>query len=272
MVPTADPALQAELYLCLARAFLAPAPGHAEALRDLLADDLADLGVELDLPIQDLVTDFRAEARRLPAPQDWLQVYSALFIAVPVPARINTGYYLDGAVDGGSVCELERLYARAGLARREGFHDLADHVAAQLEFAAALLAPGPCVVSLAQDGPPLPGAGEFLHAFAGQWIDSFCRDVAAGGRGLPANPYLPLAGILREAVARDAVAPELDPREERHRRAMERARGRYASRGVTAEDLEEIRRRLERNGLSAAHLPRTPEEAARRLGRPLAAH
>lgn len=249
---------QAEFYLCLARAFATPdAPDHAPAMRHWLADDLAELASELDLAVAPALADFRREAAVLADRDAWLQVYSAIFLAPPAAARINTAYYLDGAINGGTVRDMEQAYLRCGLARAEGFHDLADHVSVQLEFVALLLA---------NESAPV-NAGEFLHRYAGHWIHPLCADLqaAAGAKALPANPYLPLAAVLREAVARHAVAPAADARAERRRRAIEGARGRSSDRGITAADLAEIRRKLEACGLSTDHVPLSADAAQRGL-------
>lgn len=244
---------RAELYLCLARAFDTPAgPGRAEALRDLLAADLEDLAGVLRLPLAPWIAAWRDAAQRLPRPLDWLQAYSAIFLAPPVAARINAGWYLDGALNGGSVRALEEAYRRCGLQPDPAFHDLADHVSLQLQCAAALFDQ-----EAAGGQGTVEGAGEFLHRFPSAWLPGFCADLerAQQGRELPANPWLPLARILEGAVAAHAVAPPQDPKQSRRQLALERARARYAAQGITSEALAEIRRKLQERGLSTDHLP-----------------
>lgn len=255
-------AARAELYLCLSRAFLAPRDGElGQALRSVLADDLQELDARLALGAADSVADFRAEAAKLRDDLQLLQVYSAIFVAPPVSACINTGQYLDGAPDGGSVRVLEQVYQRCGLERDGGFRDLSDHLSVVLEFVAVLHA------RLANGETVEADPGHFLHDCVVPWLRRFEADVAGATqeKALPANPYRPLAALLRAAVARHAVAPVVDPLALRHQRAMERARAMRTSRGVTQEDLEEIRRKLQARGLSTEHLPQTTAEADRRV-------
>lgn len=254
---------RAEFYLCLARAFLVPREETLfHALRDALADDLGDLAAELGYDIEEALGRYRQQIQRVADPIGLLQTYSAIFLVPPTVAHINAGWYLDGAVDGGSVKAMEAVYRRCGVERDEGFRDLSDHVSVQLEFVALLYATqarrgsgrGP-------DEPPAVDPGQFLQRFARRWLDGFCADLAAAAaaRQLEANPYLPLAQILSQAAARDAVALEVDPKTARKQNAIERARAKYAGREITTEDLARIRRKLEAHGLATAHLAVPPE-------------
>jgi TorA maturation chaperone TorD len=257
-----DLSARADLYLCLARAFMTPCgDALARAMRDDLADDLEELGMHLGLEIATPLAAYRAAMQALQQPLELLQVYSAIFLAPPVVARINAGQYLDGALNGGSVRAMEEAYHLCGVARDDGFHDLADHVSVQLEFVALLYAGQAARSAGEADDEPLPvDAGRFLHAFAMRWVGRFRADLAAAAaaRELSANPYLPLAEILEEAVTAHAVAPEVDPKVARKQGAIEAARAKYAARGITAEDMAEIRRKLEARGLSTDHLSTPP--------------
>lgn len=253
-------ATRAELYLCLSRAFLAPCePQLAGAMRSALAGDLQELQARLALGAAPLVAEYRGELRGLRDDLELLQAYSAIFVAPPVCAFINAGHYLDGAMDGGSVRAMEQAYLRHGFARDESFRDLSDHLAVVLEFVAVLFA-------RQAEGEGGEAAGHFLHEWVAPWVDRFAADVARASptRQLRANPYRPLAALLQSAVTCHAVAPPVDPRVLRHDRALQRARAMRAGRGITAEDLEEIRRKLQERGLSTAHLPQSPQEADRR--------
>lgn len=257
-----EPAARAELYLSLSRAFLAPREAElAEALRSFLADDLQELQARLGLEAGAAVDDYRAEMQRVRSALELLQAYSAIFLAPPVAAFINAGQYLDGARDGGSVRLMEQAYERCGVTRDDGFRDLSDHVGLQLEFVAWLY--GRQSAGEAVEVEP----GHFLHACVAPWVERFAADVAraSASKGLAANPYRPLAALLQAAVLRHAVAPEVDPRALRHERALQRARALRSGRGITAEDLQEIRRRLQARGLDTSHLPQTTEEADRRV-------
>lgn len=252
---------RADLYLSLAGAFQVPRlDGFAEAMRHQLADDLQQLDAQLGLGCAGAVTRFRQEMQRLPDPLALLQCYSAVFLSPSAPAWINVGRYMDGALNGGSVRAMEQAYLRCGLVRSEAFHDLADHLSVVLEFVASLYG------ELAAGEPPVD-PGHFLHTLVAPWVARFCGDLARAGlaEDLGANPYPPLADILRCAVQRHAVEPAMDPGVRRHHQAMLRARSLYAARGITPDDLEEIRARLQQRGLSTAHLPASAEEAVQRL-------
>ncbi len=250
---------RADFYQCLARAFLPPMEAaHARAiLGGDLSSDLADLDEELGYGLAREIAQLQSELDAIGDPQTLLVLYSQLFLAPPVPARINAGMYLDGAMNGGSVMAMEADYRACGVERDQAFHDLPDHVSMQLEFVALLYSAQAQRFSGEAAAEPLPvDPGHFLHRFALQWLGSFCADMAraAATRELPANPYLPLAQLLHEAALRDALAPEQDPKAERKRNAIEQARAKYAARGISAEDMDVIKRKLQERGLATDHL------------------
>ena len=261
---------RAEFYQCLARAFLVPRDeALALAMRDVLADDLAELAAEIGYEIATPLAQYREQLGRVPGPAALLQIYSAIFLAPPVPARINAGMYLDGAMNGGSVKAMEEAYLACGVERDEDFRDLADHVTVQLEFVAMLYAAlSARFAGDADDEPPPVDPGHFLHAFARRWVGPLCADLAraARERELDANPYLPLACILEAAVACDSVAPEVDAKAARRHHAIEMARAKVAARGIGEEDLAEIRRKLEARGLATEHLAVPPDERDAAMG------
>jgi putative dimethyl sulfoxide reductase chaperone len=249
---------RAEFYLCLARAFLAPRDDAMfHALRDALADDLGELAAQVGYDIAAPLAAFRSQMQLVADPLTLLQTYSSIFLAPPTAAHINVGQYLDGAVDGGSVKAMEEAYRLCGVERDAGFRDLSDHVSVQLEFVALLYAALAQKFSGEGTGEALPvDPGQFLQVFAMRWLDGFCADLsqAATTLQLDANPYQPLAQIIHEAAACDAVAVEPDAKAARKQNAIEQARAKYAARGVTAEDIAEIKRKLEARGLSTDHL------------------
>lgn len=258
---------RAELYLCLARAFMAPAaPPHAAAMREALAPELAELAGELGLRVEPPLALLRAEAARMPGDASWLQVYSALFLVPPPAARINAGYYLDGAMNGGSVRGMEAAYLRCGLARDPEFRDLADHVGVQLEFAGWLFA-REAAAAAGEDCAPPVAPGLFLHAYARRWVGAFRADLATARDAceLPANPWAPLAEILEQAVECHESAPLADAAAERRRHAIEAARAKRAVRGITEQDLANMRRKLAARGLATDHVPRTLDAVSERL-------
>lgn len=250
-----------EFYLCIARAFLTPVQSETfDALRSALADDLAELGGSLGYALADNLADYRNAIGALPDHASLLRLYSSLFIAPPRAIQINTGSYLDGAVNGGSVAAMDDAYRRCGVERGAGFHDLSDHLSVQLEFVALLYFRSAEAI---EAGTPLPGVRpeHFLHDYVSRWLPPFVRDLErdAEDRGAPANPYLPLARILAAAVAHDAVARTIPAAERRAQRAITKARHDRAERGVTAEDMEFIARKLREKGLSTDHLAIPPE-------------
>lgn len=250
-----------EFYLCLARAFLTPRKQEVfTALRDALADDLEELGASLGYACADAVADYRAAIAAIPDHVTLLQRYSTLFLVPPRTIQINTGGYLDGAINGGSVSALEDTYRRCGVERGDDFHDLSDHVAVQLEFV-ALLYLNSAEALAAGTPPPAVRPEHFLDRFAARWISPFLRDLEndASTPGAGPNPWLPLARILATAVAHDAVAEELPAAVQRARRAIGKARHDRAERGITADDMAFIARKLREKGLSTEHLAIPPE-------------
>ncbi len=261
--------LRGDFYLCLAHALRPPvATSFCAALCYDLPADLEELAGEIGYDCADEIAEFRRRIGRYD-PDRLLQTYSRLFLQPPRAVPINTGTYLDGSFNGGSVREMEEWYRACGLAPAEDFFDLADHVSAQLECVAYLY-------THALAGENLPHtAGQFLGRFVARWVAPWRDDIAQAEHelGMPDEPYLPLARILHEAVLHDAEGPVCsDPALARRERALLRARRRQAGKGITDDDLAEIRRRLEAHGLATEHLaiPYEQRDAARgwRAGTP----
>lgn len=259
---------QAEFYLCLSRAFLTPQPESYIGLRDALPDDLQELGAALGLDYKSELDAFRESMAMIPDAATLLQIYSRVFLAPPRHTQINAGSYLDGSVNGGTVLAMEQEYRRHGVARGDDFHDLADHVAIQLEFVAYLLMRAIADTAEGEEAEAENDARHFLHHYPLRWLPQFTRDLAEDivRYELPANPWLHLAGILAVAVAADALAPEIPAAELRKARAIDKARHDRAARGVTAEDMEIIARKLREKGLSTEHLAIAPEERDAAMG------
>ncbi|MDO8934080.1 MAG: molecular chaperone TorD family protein [Rhodocyclaceae bacterium] len=250
---------RAELYLCLAHAFLTPDRESAwDALRDALADDLADLGETLAYDFDEHVADYRAAIAAIPDHATLLQIYSALFLAPPRRVAINTGSYLDGAVNGGSVLMMDEAYRRGGLERSEDFKDLSDHVSIQLEFVASRY------LKRLETAITGTDAEEFLGTFVAHWLPPFIDDLTregAASEGTP-NPWLPLARLLQIAVAQDArIAPETtSAAHQRQQIAIGKARHVRARDGIGDEDMAFIAQRLREKGLATDHLSIPPEQ------------
>lgn len=281
---------KSELYLCLARAFTTPTDAaFLEALREDLPLDLEDLGAQLGSPLAPALTDYRAAMATIADAEQLLVLYSRLFL---VPGdhhpSLNTGAYLDGALAGGSLTMLERCYARCGLERREGFHDLLDHPSAQLELVAWLFQAearaghdGPIGAEQhphaestrhaerSQDaerpqyvGPPMR-AEQILSQFVVHWVGPLRAELETATQRfrLHANPYLHLARVLETAVRHEVGADQstqtadsgIDPE-------IARLRSQYAGCELGEEDLAIIRARLAADGLPSDHIA-IPEEA-----------
>ncbi|MFN4263337.1 MAG: molecular chaperone [Thioalkalivibrionaceae bacterium] len=208
--PAESLALRAERYLCLAQAFLPPDREQRFcAMRNLLVDDLRGLFQELgDNPRpllhalkQDLAVTFADHTLAL-------RTYAGLFLSPPVPAHINTAWYQDGSLMGRHMDDLQAFYQRHGLGRREGFKDLPDHAAMQLEFASVLLAT--CADAL-QEGDDvrhetlLGEAHDFLESFPLAWLPGLRSDIARC-TATPQDPeqlYLTLTDLLIQCVRDD---------------------------------------------------------------------
>lgn len=100
---------------------LATLPATWGALRDALADDLAELAAIRRYDIAAPLAGLREALALIPDRLTILQIYSALFLVPPRKASINTGIYLDGALNGGSVIAMEAAYKAARLVRAEDF-------------------------------------------------------------------------------------------------------------------------------------------------------
>jgi TorA maturation chaperone TorD len=116
----------------------------------------------------------------------------------PVPVTLNTGIYLEGGLAGVSAQMMANCYTTAGLAQKENFRDLPDHVAIQLEFVGALLgryADG--------DADALAMACEFTEGFVVHWIEPLRGACLKASASQPAaGVYAALAGVLAAAVDR----------------------------------------------------------------------
>lgn len=250
-------ALRAYFYLCLARAFMVPdRPGFHEAMRADLADELQHLASELGYDIGPELVEYRRRIGAVGSDDALLQIYSRLFLQPPRAVHINTGVYLDGSFNGGSVAELEACYRASGLARSDGFLDLADHVAMQLECVAYLYAH-----ALSADGGPL-SAGQFIGRYVARWIGPWCEDFMLAERELEMadEPYHPLCLILQQAARVDAESlPDLNPAWTRRTKALTQARHKHAEKGVTSSDMAIIQRKLAEHGLTTDHLAVAPE-------------
>lgn len=197
---------RADLFFCLARALLPPAPNVSVCdWAQPLADDLAELGHSLGIDTAPALLALDAECGRWAANKrqsdgrdadGWLVEYARLFLTPPVAVTLNTGIYLEGALGGASATAMVNCYRTAGFAPDEGFLDLPDHAAMQLEFVASLWersAQG----DASAEGMAEEFCCEFVHAWGGP-LEQAC---VAAGEGLPAaRVYAALVRLLRAAI------------------------------------------------------------------------
>lgn len=248
---------RAEFYLCLAHAFLTPDSETAwRALRDALADDLDELDDELDLEAAAHIDDYRRAIAAFPDHAALLQRYSALFVAPPRTVSLNTGSYLDGALNGGSVLAMELAYRNAGLERKGAFRDLSDHLSVQLEFVASRYL-AQASGHIATDEASV-AAASFLARFVAPALPALIADLDRAGAA--ANPWLALAHMLRLAVKRDAHPAGAVAGPSRRQTALDKARHDRAASSIGADELAFIAQRLSERGLATGHLIVAPEQ------------
>lgn len=198
--PSSAASAKAEFFLCLSRAFrpMATAQARASFARDL-PGDLAALAIEAGYALAPLVDRFTTVARD--AEHTLLHDYSALFLVPPVKAPLNAGLYLDGGLLGRATQAMLARYAQAGLAPDEGFRDLPDHVAMQLEYVATMFAR-----AAESDDASEARAAEFLETLVLPWIPAFAGALQAASAQVPsARAYGALAAILEAAARHEAL-------------------------------------------------------------------
>lgn len=203
-----DREIQQTLWLTLANAFMPPQrPETAEAFRTLLAEDLEELCAALGIDAQQELADFRRHVGRIPDNRELLVDYSHLFLQSPIPAKLNLGIYVDGALNGPCLDVLENAYRLIGIAKRDTLKDLPDHVAVQLETLAVLF------------GEPDPAMSpeQFANLCL---VGALPRLASAILAESPESPYAPLAVIAAKAIAEFAAVP--DQKTQQRRRHTER--------------------------------------------------
>lgn len=201
---------RAELFYCLARAFMPPPAGWSVCdWAQPLAGDIAELAVALGLDDAALQAALRAACARWSAtalatgeaPDAWLVDYARLFLVPPVAASLNTGLYLEGSLAGSCAQMMRSCYEVAGVAPSDAFHDLPDHVAMQLEFVARL-----SERAALGDEDAAGMAEEFSREFIWGWgaaLERACREAAA--RVPDAAVFASLTRLARQAVADPAL-------------------------------------------------------------------
>lgn len=191
-----DNEIRQTFWLTLANAFMPPQrPEVANAFRTMLADDLDELSAAIGLEARQELADFRHNVERIRDDQELLVDYSHLFLQPPIPAKLNLGIYVDGALNGPCLDILENAYRLIGIAKRETLKDLPDHLAVQLETLAVLFwEPEPAM-------PPEQFANLCL-------VGALPRLAKAIITESPESPYAPLARIAAKAIAELTVEPD----------------------------------------------------------------
>lgn len=251
--PTND---RAVLAMTLARVFLPPkTPEHTQALCTALADDLAEMAAELGIDLATPLAAYRHACSHFHE-ESALVHYSRLFLAPPVAARLNLGWYLDGCLFGPAQDLIRRRLRAFGLDKCEDFRDLVDHVAVLLEFQALL-----------ENQASRQEAADFAHTLLIPGLTGLEADIA---KVAPDSPYRHLVALTRQALL--ALHPhqtEDKPRRQPFARRAARPDLVYCSVCgaliASARDLAVMRRALESAGLPTDHLDRCPDcrDAAR---------
>lgn len=203
---------RADLLLALSRAFLPPPPAWSVCdWAQPLADDLAELGPALGVDTAAAVDALNVECARWAAAarqadgtaDPWLVEYARLFLTPPVRVPLNSGLYLEGSLAGSAAQMMRTCYETAGVVPDEGFRDLPDHVAMQLEFLGRLYERG-----ARGDADAAAMADEFAAEFAQAWAGPLEQACATAAGAQPAAAvYRALARVLRQVVADPDLRP-----------------------------------------------------------------
>ncbi|HUI86795.1 MAG TPA: molecular chaperone TorD family protein [Nitrososphaerales archaeon] len=170
------------------------------------ASDLASLWVELRRAV---TGDSDSESPPLQDARDLVFEYDRPFVG---PARLPCPPHepvhskdrpeMDqGTVAGPSVLDAKRLCAEAGLAVSKEFHDLPDHIAAELEFMAYLCEREQSETTAEGREMWRRRQGELFELHLGPWAAGF-EDKVTASTGSPF--YQPVASLLRAFVVDEA--------------------------------------------------------------------
>ncbi len=201
-----------DLCLIFARAFLPPTwEGAVTAMAGNLPDDVRDGAAACGMDVDGDLQRFDEAMRRIADQTSLLVVYSQMFLSPPIPAPLNAGLYLDGAVNGRSVATMEARYRLHGIERARRFMDLSDHLSVQLEFLAFLLGAAADrirVGGVAEAESLTDDAASFAGSFICPWLPELAeRTARASSMRAQADPYTPLVAILRSVTGIVATLP-----------------------------------------------------------------
>ncbi len=129
-----------------------------------------------------------------------------------------------GLLMGPATVDAKRQYAQAGLAMAQGFTDLPDHVAVELEFMGYLCTKEAEVGGAAKDGRFVEAQRRFTREHLLQWLPDFCYKIVAASK---VRFYRDLALVTQAYVASEAaelVGTEQDVPEPNSSQALEERR------------------------------------------------
>lgn len=190
------------MYAALSLAFRPPqaAPDDREngSLADLLLQTAGELDSGLNALAEKAVDALHVEAGQNGEALRALEIaYNRLFVGPGRPlAPPYESLYRDpgGLVMGPSAQAVQACYAEAGIALGPDYHDLPDHVAAELGFMAYLTVEE----AEAEDGQAgrwRERQSAFLRQHLAAWLPAFCERVRAAGQ----HPFYPAVADLAQA-------------------------------------------------------------------------
>jgi len=197
-------AARADLARLLAACYYEPGPEFAEErVFDAMREAAANVHPALADVAERVGRGFAATGG-----EDLLVDYTRLFLGpVDILAKPYGSVWLDADAPlmGGSTMAVPQHYEDAGFAVDEGFRDLPDHIAVELEFLYVLLF-REAEAQLRQDAETLAGLARmrqrFLGEHLGQWAGPFAAAVATGAE----TPYYrDLADLTARFVALEAA-------------------------------------------------------------------
>ncbi len=192
-------AARADLSRLLAACYYQPGPEFAE---EKVFDAMLGAATVIDAALASAVRRIGAAFDAV-EPQELLIDYTRLFIGpLDTIARPYGSVWLDArqSLMQDSTQSMLALYAEGGFEMDEGFRELPDHIAAEMEFLYLLLfrQAEACSKGDAQERTRVAGLQRrFLDEHLGRWIEPFTTAIAAGAQ---TAFYRELAGLTRHFV------------------------------------------------------------------------
>lgn len=177
----------------LAGCYARPGP-DLDALLAASAEDSGSMGEFGAQMFSDLLGKWRENTL-----QELLVDYAALFVGPfeTIAPPFGSVYLEDRPIlMGPSTRDVREYYRQAGLDMAESFNGPPDHITAQLEFLAFLVAGGPAAGPGEAQGPG-DLKQRFLEEHLGAWVAPFTAKMEDGAK---TGFYRLLAGLTRKAV------------------------------------------------------------------------